>query len=102
MLIRDVKLFTQGITDKFFKQLTHNGKEGDRSVVARVIDESPDLGTGTIREDFQLSGKVCVEIDMLKIAVIIGIIEHAVSFSVRADTFSRPIALLTSIEQIRW
>ena len=68
------------------------------------LDESPDLGTGTMREDFQLSGQVAipVESDMLKIAVIIGVIEDTVSFSMRADILSRPIALLMSSEQIRW
>ena len=62
------------------------------------------MGTGTMREDFQLSGQVAipVESDMLKIAVIIGVIEDTVSFSMRADILSRPIALLMSSEQIRW
>ena len=40
------------------------------------------MGTGTMREDFQLSGQVPVESDMLKIAVIIGVIEDTVSFRV--------------------
>ena len=61
-----------------------------------------DLGTGTMREDFQLSGQVPVESDMLKIAVIIGVIEDTVSFSMPADILSRPIASLTLSEQIRW
>ena len=54
-----------------------------------------------MREDFQLSGQVAipVESDMLKIAVIIGVIEDTVSFSMRADILSRPIALLMSSEQ---
>ena len=62
------------------------------------------MGTGIMREDFQLSGQVAipVESDMLKIAVIIGVIEDTVSFSMRADILSRPIALLMSSEQIRW
>ena len=62
---------------------------------------SPVLGTGIIREDFQLSGRVPVERDMLKIAEIIGEIEEAVTFSMRGDILSRPIALLVSREQIR-
>ena len=59
------------------------------------FDGSPGLGTGTMREDFQLSGNIPVERDMLKISVIIGEIEDAVSFNMRADILSRPIALLT-------
>ena len=55
-----------------------------------------------MREDFQLSGQVPVESDMLKIAVIVGVIEDTVSFSMRADILSRPIALLSLSEQIRW
>ena len=62
---------------------------------------SPDLGTGTIREDFQLSGRVPVERDMLKIAEIIGEIEEAVPLSMRGDILLRPIALLVSREQIK-
>ena len=50
---------------------------------------SPHLGTGTIREDFQLSGRVPVERDMLKIAEIMGEIEEAVSLSMRGDILSR-------------
>ena len=69
---------------------------------SEVLLYSYDLGTGTMREDFQLSGQVPVESDMLKIAVIIGVIEDTVSFSMRADILSRPIALLTLSEQIRW
>ena len=48
---------------------------------------------------------VPVESDMLKIAIIIGVIEDAVSFSMRADILSGPIDLVTSSEQIcrrRW
>ena len=55
-----------------------------------------------MREDFQLSGQVPVESDMLKIAVIIGVIEDTVSFSMQADILSRPIALLTLSEQISY
>ena len=53
------------------------------------LDDSPDLGAGTIRQDFQLSGQVPVETNMLKTAVIIGAIDNAVSFSMWADILSR-------------
>ena len=51
-------------------------------------------------DDFQLSGNIPVEMDMLRILVIMGVIEDAVSFNVRADILSRPVALLTLSEQI--
>ena len=83
------------------KQFTHNGKKGDGSVMPG-FEESPGLGIGTIREDFQLLGNIPVESDMLKSAVIIGVIEGAVPFNMRADILSSPEALLTSSEEIRW
>ena len=56
------------------------------------------MGTGTISEDFYLIGSMPVEKGMLKIAVIIGEIEEAVSFNMRATILSKPVALLTSSE----
>lgn len=44
------------------------------------FEGSPDLGTGTMKDDFQLSGNIHVERDMLKISVIIGEIEDPSSF----------------------
>ena len=52
-------------------------------------------------ENFQLSGNTPAERDMLKIAVIMGVIEGAVSFNMRAEILSSPIALLASSEQIK-
>ena len=54
-----------------------------------------------MNEDFQLSGNTSVERDILKIAVIIGAIEDAVSFNMRAEIFPGPIASLASSEQIK-
>lgn len=48
---------------------------------------SPDLGTGAVREDFQLSGNVPVERDMVKMAVMIGEID------IEAYTISNIISL---------
>ena len=62
------------------------------------FDKSPDLGTETIREDFQLSRQAPFESDMLKSGVIIGVMEKTVSFSVQADILFRPIASSFDIE----
>ena len=62
----------------FFEQFTHNRKEGDRPIVPRV-GRVTRFRYWDNEEDFQLSGQVPVESDMLKIAVIIGVIEDTVS-----------------------
>ena len=46
------------------------------------FEGSPDFGTGKISEDFQPSRNKPVERDMLKIAVIMGVIKYAVSFNI--------------------
>ena len=56
--------------------------------------------TETTVDDLQLSGNVPVVIDMLNMAVITGQIAVAVSLSIRAETPSGPVALLTSSKDI--
>ena len=53
------------------------------------FEGSPDFGTRTISEDVQLSGNAPVEKDMLKNAMIMGVIEDAVSFNMYASEKKR-------------